>query len=164
MKREKEPLYRKVNTKARGVHHNKGGDARHDRNTKSGVSEKMKRGVERGLDYTPLYRFLMSKVGQNFDIVYSEAVSRLDNEDPIWFMVLRDRDNRRYVRIGESSYYSALIVDENNLLQLADPSLKNEDFAPSCSCCTHTFNGKPLIRKYLGANNAFELPNNVTRI
>lgn len=163
MKREKEPLYRKVNTKARNVHHNFGGDARHDRNTKKGF-EKMKQGVERGLDYTPLYRFLMSKVGQDFDTVFSEAVSRLDKEDPIWHMVLRDRDDRRYVRIGESSYYNALRVDENGILQLADPSLKNEDFAPSCSCCTHTFNGKPLIRKYLSSDNAFELPNNVTRI
>ena len=32
MKSEKKPLYRKVNTKARGVHHNKGGDYADNRN------------------------------------------------------------------------------------------------------------------------------------
>ena len=34
MKRTKEPLYRKVNTRAHGVHHNFGGDYRHERNSK----------------------------------------------------------------------------------------------------------------------------------
>lgn len=48
-----------------------------------------------------------------------------------------------------NSTFSKLIVDENGLLQLKDPTLKNEDFIPSCSCCTHTFNGKPLIKKFM---------------
>ena len=34
MKRDKEPLYRKVNTKARHCHHQFGSDAKYDRNTK----------------------------------------------------------------------------------------------------------------------------------
>jgi hypothetical protein len=170
MKREKEPLYRKVNTKARGVHHNKGGDAKYDRNTKKGF-EKMKQGVQRGLDYTPLYRFLLSKVGQDFDTVFSEAVSRLDKEDPIWHIVIRPEENltiriepARYICSGESTFYSALYVDDNNVLQLVDPNLKNEDFAPGCTCCTHTFNGKPLLRKYINSENNTELPPNVIRI
>ncbi len=33
------------------------------------VKEKMKRGVERGLDYTPLFKFLLSKVGSDWDSV-----------------------------------------------------------------------------------------------
>ena len=35
MLKEKEPLYRKVNTRARGVHHDFGGDYKNDRNTKA---------------------------------------------------------------------------------------------------------------------------------
>ena len=163
----KEPLYRKVNTKAHNVHHNIGKDASRDRNTKNGMSTKMKRHVERGLDYTPLYRFLHSKVGQNFDKVYSESVSRLDSPDAINHIVL-DPTNlkdvlqkgglRPFVISGESSYYSSMFVDRNGDLQFVDPSLKNEDFAPGCTCCTHTFNGKPFLRKYQS-----EQPENLIR-
>lgn len=145
----KEPLYRKVNTKARGVHHNFGSDAKHDRNTKGGTNKNMKKGVERGLDYTPLYRFLLSKVGQDWDKVHSEAVSRLDKEDPIYHLVARnDAEKKDYVRCGESSFYSGLYVDEHNILQKVNPNFANEHLYPSCHCCTHTFNGTPLIKTY----------------
>jgi len=145
----KEPLYRKVNTKARNVHHNSGSEARYDRNTKKGINKSMKKGVERGLDYTPLYRFLLSKVGKNWDEVHSEAVSRLDHEDPIYHLVARhEGDKKESVRCGESAYYSGLYVDENNTLQKVNPNLKNEDFFPGCHCCTHTFNGTPLQKTY----------------
>src|SRR3972149_788189 len=149
MNRRKEPLYRKMNTRAHNVHHNFGGDARHDRHTKEGMSKSMKKGVERGLDYTPLYKFLLSRVGQEWSSVHSEAVSRLDKEEPIYHMVARnDAEKRRFVRCGENSIYSGLYVDENNRLQLVDPKLCNEDFSPTCHCCTATFNGTPLQRKY----------------
>lgn len=154
----KEPLYRKVNTRARNVHHHSGSDAKYDRHTKHGMSTKMKHGIHRGLDYTPLYRFLISKVGQPFDRVYSEAVHRLDKPDAIYHIIL-DKDNlgdimmrygseKGYVKCGEGSYYSQLFVDENGILQFVNPQLKNEDLKPSCGCCTHTFNGKVLINKY----------------
>jgi len=42
---------------------------------------------QRGLDYTPLFFFLLSKIGQHWDEVYSEAISRLDRPDPIFWMV-----------------------------------------------------------------------------
>lgn len=145
----KEPLYRKVNTKARNVHHNFGGEARYDRNTKKGLNKSMKNKVARGLDYTPLYRFLLSKVGKNWDEVHSEAVSRLDQEDAIYHLVARHAAEKKdSVCCGESSYYSGLYVDENNLLQKVKPDLKNEDFSPSCKCCTHTFNGSPFLKAY----------------
>lgn len=147
MKTNKEPLYRKVNTKARGCHHHKGLDAKHSRNTKSGMTSKMKSGVERGLDYTPLYRFLLSKLGQEWDVIHSEAVSRLDKEDPIYHLVdINQNDSRDWTYIGESSMWPILIVKDGILVQ-KNPDLKNEQFTPSCSCCTHTYMGKVLIKK-----------------
>ncbi len=147
MNKTKPKLYRKVNTKARGVHHHFGGDFKHSRNKKRETLEqskgKMSGKVERGLDYTPLFRFLLSKVGADWDNVFSEAKSRLDRSEPIFWMVALQEDKRRdYVRIGESSYYSGLYVDGNNTLQICNPDLKAIDMQPTCSCCTHTFNGK----------------------
>ena len=154
MNKEKEPLYRKENTKTRGVCHS-AGSAKYDKGTKNGVSRSMKRGINRGLDYTPLYKFLLSKVGENWSGVYSEAVSRLDSPEPINRMVvnLNNLGDRGYgksgrVCVGNNSFYSSLYVDENNILQKVNSDLKNEDLYPSCGCCTHTFNGKPFVNKY----------------
>ncbi len=82
---EKKPLYRKVNTKARGVHHNSGGKAKwdrkaKDRRTKGGSNGSMHGREQRGLDYTPLYKFLLSRIGQDWNVIHSEAVSRLDKQ------------------------------------------------------------------------------------
>lgn len=96
----------------------------------------------RGLDYTPLFRFLLSKVGSEWDGVHREAVSRLDRPEPIFRMVARDEDGRReIVRTGESTYFSGLYVDNAGILRAVNPDLGPEDLTPSCSCCTHTFNG-----------------------
>jgi hypothetical protein len=153
----KEPLYRKVNTRARGVHHRSGGDFRHERNTKretqieaEGVSRGSMHGTKkRGLDYTPLFRFLLSKVSEDWAAVHSEAVQRLDKDDPIYWMVARtEKEKKPYVWTGENAAFSGLYVDENGKLAKVAPDLKNEDLTPSCPCCTHTFNGVPLSRKY----------------
>jgi hypothetical protein len=145
----KKKLYRKVNTKARGVHHDFGGDFNHIRNQKNESRELIKGSMHgsknRGLDYTPLYKFLLSKVGADWDSVYSEAVSRLDRPDPIFLLVADDQEEGQdYVRVGESSYFSGLFIDENGLLQLVDPELKAADLEPFCTCCTHTLNGIPF--------------------
>ena len=102
MNRDKKPLYRKVNTTARGCHHQSGQDFKHERHTKKGEqlnkqSVKMKRGVERGLDYTPLYMFLLSKVGKKWDDVYSEAISRLDKSEPIFYIVAKNENDKNAV-------------------------------------------------------------------
>ncbi len=145
----KKPLYRKVNSKARNVHHYSGGDARHDRNTKAGLKKTLKKDVHRGLDYTPLYKFLLSKIGEDWDLVHSEAVSRLDNEDAIYHLVVEDKQQKYPYRLcGESSYYSKLYVDDNNKLQVLNPNFTNEMLHPTCHCCTFTFNGKPFVNKY----------------
>ena len=146
MKREKKPLYRKVNTKARRVHHQFGGSfkkSRHKkRQTREQVFGSMKSKVERGLDYTPLFRFLLSKVGTDWNEIHAEAISRLDKPDPLfWIVAKQESEKQDYVRVGESSYFSGLYIDSNNQLQLSNPELKAKDMVPSCSCCTHTLNG-----------------------
>jgi hypothetical protein len=148
MNKDIKPLYRKVNTTAHGACHNPG-SAKRDRGKKNGISKSMKKDDQRGLDYTPLYMFLLSKVGKDWDLTHSEAIKRLDKEDPIFWMVAKtEAEKRDIIRGGESSYYSGLYIDENNILQKVDPNVKNEDFTPSCWCCTKTFNGKVLIKKF----------------
>jgi len=147
MNRDKKPLYRKVNTRARGVRHNFGSDFKYSRNKKRETAEQTKGSMhgkqERGLDYTPLFKFLLSKVGEKWDDVYSEANSRLDKTAPIFWMVALDENQREeYVRVGESSYFSGMYVDDESTLQLTNPELKAKDMIPFCDCCTHTLNGK----------------------
>jgi hypothetical protein len=147
---DKKPLYRKVNTKARGVHHDFGESYKRVKSP-SKMTHK-----DRGLDYTPLYKFLLSKVGSNWYDVYSEAISRLDSkhyktdENPIFYIVSQQikNDDIGYVRIGESSYYSSLFIDKNNVLQKVNNALNETGLKPFCSCCTHTLNGKQFTQKY----------------
>jgi len=153
----KDPLYRKVNTRARNHHHRTGPDYRHQRNTKREKAAveaevkrgKMSQGTRRGLDYTPLFRFLISKVGEEWSVVYQEARARLDREDPIFWLVARsDAEKKPFVRIGEASYYSGLFIDQQGRLARVDPDLTNDDIEPLCGCCTHTFNGLPFSRLF----------------
>lgn len=151
MNRQSKPLYRKVNTTARGVQHNDGGDFSTNRNSnkkeeyaKTSMSSKQ----HRGLDYTPLYRFLLSKVGSTWNEVYSSAVKRLNTSDPIYNMVAKNEETKtECVRIGESSYYSGLYVDDAGILQKVNPLFGPHDIMVSCSCCTWTFNGNIISHK-----------------
>ncbi|WPC15530.1 hypothetical protein LEQ04_00665 [Riemerella anatipestifer] len=61
MNKEKKKLFRKVNTTTYGVRHNFGQDYNRRDESQQGGKGKMKRGVERGLDYTPLFRFCYQK-------------------------------------------------------------------------------------------------------
>jgi hypothetical protein len=156
MQNTKGPLYRKENKRALHYNGDKGGDFRHTRNSKAfkefdGDKMGMKGDKQRGRDYTPLFRFLFSRVGKDWTATHSEAASRLDNQEPIWWMVAaNEAEKRDYVRLGESSLWSGLYVDENNVLQKVNPDLKNEDLYPWCSCHTHSFNGEPLVNKFEG--------------
>lgn len=147
MNKNKPKLYRKVNTKARGVSHNFGADFKDSRNKKRETLELTRGSMfgkkERGLDYTPLFRFLLSKVGFSWDEVFREAKSRLDKCEPIfWIVALNKEDKKEYIGVGESSYFSGLFVDDNGILQISNPNLRAVDMKPFCNCCTHTFNGK----------------------
>jgi len=155
MNREKKPLYRKENKRA--LHHRSndpGSQYRYERNSKAmnkfeGTHKSIKR-TRGGYDYTPLYMFLLSKVGSKWDEVFSEAVSRLDKEDPIWDMVMLDLTEKyKYKKIGhgiariENAQYHSLTVVDGILVKI-DPEAK--PYPASCSCHTHTFNGKEILK------------------
>ena len=109
----------------------------------------MRSNPRKGLDYTPLFRFLLTKVGTNWDDVFSEAVARLDKKDPIfWMVALREHEQQQYIRVGESSYYSGLYVDQENCLRVVAPEIGAESLEPRCGCCTHTFNGVPFSKDF----------------
>jgi hypothetical protein len=146
-KKSKKPLYRKVNTKARGVSHLHGSNYRYDRNTNTKV--RMSHGVQRGLDYTPLFKFLLSKVGKPWGEVHSEACERLNDKEPISWMVAQDYDSSEdVVRLGDNAYYSGLYIDEANTLRVRNPEIDEHSLTPSCKCCTHTFNGVRFSTPY----------------
>lgn len=152
----KEPLYRKVNTRTHNVQHGGGGAFRYARNTKREKANEATRGSmhanrRNGRDYTPLFRFLLARVGHDWAEVHSEAVARLDTSEPIFWLVARaEAEKKPCVRIGESSYYAGLYVDGDGKLAIVDPDLCVEHLTPSCACCTHTFNGVPFTRPYPG--------------
>ena len=150
MNRDTKPLYRKMNTRARGVRHNFGGDFKYSRHKKRDSLEQVKGSMggekERGLDYTPLFKFLLSKEGEDWDRVFSEASSRLDKLEPIYWMVSLN-EKKDYVRIGESTYFSGMYVDEDRKLRLVNPHLTVNDMIAFCDCCTHTLNGKVFGNK-----------------
>ncbi|WP_421551898.1 hypothetical protein [Pseudomonas yamanorum] len=144
---KKPPLYRSVNTRTHNVCHGSCRTYREQRHSKSEKNSMLSRGSmhshhRHGLDYTPLFRFLLSKVGHHWDGVFSEANARLDRPEPVfWMVALHERDKKEYVRTDEASYYSGLYVDEAGLLQKVNPQLTPELMKPFCNCCTHTFNG-----------------------
>lgn len=152
MRGEKKPLYRKYNKTARGFHENSpGGDFRHERNSKAfqnfeGTHKSIRR-TQGGMDYTPLYKFLLSKVGQPWEAVHSEAVSRIDDPNAVYDIIVTDPlDKRETTYMGESTQYSLLKVDDDGILVKVNP-----DAVPNgatCTCCTHTFNGKVMTNKH----------------
>lgn len=150
----KKPLYRSVNTRTHGVRHGSGSKSKWERNTKvstknTDTKQSMHSGQRHGFDYTPLFKFLLSRVGRNWDEVHSEAVSRLDHEEPIYWIVAPDfPSGNPYCRVGESSYFSGLYIDNNNILSVVDPELTPETMHPFCACCTHTLNGVRLSTPY----------------
>lgn len=161
----KSTLYRKVNTTAHGVHHGHGGAFGDERNTKQqersvGTRQSMHGKRQRGLDYTPLFKFLLSKVGVGWNDVYAEAVSRLDRAEPIfWLVALHEHERKPFVRIGESSYYSGMYVDAAGILQVVDPSLGASSLVPDCKCCTHTFNGVRFTKSFVGLRQTVQSVN-----
>ena len=113
---DKKPLYRTVNTRSHHVNHYRGigPDAKNDRNTKEGLKKSMN-SRKLGLDFKPLFMFLLSKVGEKWDDVYSEAKARIPSTElHVIEWMFGDFDT---VRLGDNAYYSSLIVDEDGILQ-----------------------------------------------
>jgi hypothetical protein len=112
-------------------------------------------GAHLGWDYTPLFKYLLSKVGQPWNDVYKDIKPRLNSVVPIHWMVNRYKNIDEllgYIRVGQSTYYSSLYVDDKGLLQYVDKSINETTLEPSCKCCTHTFNGKRFTKKYKEKN------------
>jgi len=153
MDRKKEPLYRKenkvsLNNKYRVV---TGSEFRYQRRTKEFLKNEsshlpMNSG-KYGYDYTPLFKFLLSKVGKDWDLIFSEAKSRLDKEDPIfWLVALHPNEKRDIVRVGDSTYYSGLFVDENGILKKVNPDAQVNDIEVYWNE-TLSFNGVSVVDK-----------------
>ncbi|EPA6637028.1 TPA: hypothetical protein ACKQES_000447 [Serratia marcescens] len=151
----KKKLYRRESVTSRGPIAS-GGKYRWERHGKQAddeqlpLRESMHGQIQHGMDYTPLFQFLLSKVGQPWNEVHSEAVSRLDKEAPIFYLVALHRKNwQSYVCCGESSYYSGLCIDDHGILQKVNPAFTAEDVPVRCRCCTYTFNGElvPVTEK-----------------
>jgi hypothetical protein len=142
----KEPLYRKINTRTHHVRREGGGEFRHERHSGAdweSIRGSMHPGRKHGHDYTPLHRFLLSRVGKPWAPTRSEAAARIDDESQIAWMVAEPGQPRRdCVRTGENSYFSGLYVDDEGVLRVVEPGLSAATFLPSCTCCTHTFNGE----------------------
>lgn len=147
MQRSK-PLYRKVNTRTHGVTHGSGQRAAYERRGQKPPATSMHSKQRHGFDYTPLYRFLLSRIGRVWEEVHSDAVARLDQEAPIYHIVaLRESEQEAFVRTGESSYFSGLCLKEGRLA-VVDPTLTPKNFKPFCACCTHSFNGVNVETPY----------------
>jgi hypothetical protein len=145
--KKKEKLYRKENTRTFGVFH-KYGSAYSKERARNKNQEVLKTSMhgkkQRGVDYTPLFKFLLSKVGCNWDEVFSKAKCRLDKEDPIfWMVAMNAKDKKDYVRLGENTYYSGLYVDEEKILRIVNPNIANENFTAD-GIFTYSFNGKVI--------------------
>ncbi|WP_426668117.1 hypothetical protein ACPPVU_18625 [Mucilaginibacter sp. McL0603] len=150
MNRKKESLYRKENKVSLSCKYYvvKGGDFRHERNTKQFLNNEASHAPmhsgQFGYDYTPLFKFLLSKVGKDWDEVFSEANSRLDKQEPIfWMVAIHAHEKKDIIRCGESSYYSGLFVDENGLLQKVNP-VANVDHLKPAWFETISFNGEAV--------------------
>lgn len=108
----------------------------------------MKGRKRRGIDYTPLFMFLLNKVGGKWDLVYSKAIKRLDKPDPIFMLVaLHPEDQSDFIRCGESSYYNGLYVDVDGILKKVSEELESTDIPILCNCCAYTFNGVRITHK-----------------
>jgi hypothetical protein len=153
MKRAKELLYRKENKVSLSTKYYivKGGEFRYQRNTKEFLNNDSSHAPmnsgKYGYDYTPLFKFLLSKVGKKWDIIFGEVKSRLDKEEPIfWIVALHQHEKRDIVKCGESSYYSGLFVDDQGLLQIVNPEA-GLDHIKVAWFEILSFNGKPVIEK-----------------
>ena len=64
-----------------------------------------------------------------------------------WLVARQPHEQRDTVRIGESTFYSGLYIDDDNRLAVVNPAITPETMVPGCACCTHTLNGVRLTRR-----------------
>ena len=178
MTHEKKPLFRPENktTIQTKYYIRRGGKHKHTRNTKEfksfdGNRWKMHSKGNLGLDYTPLYNFLISSVGKNFDEVYAEACERMSGlghnyKEEIFYCVEKNTyiengnvyDSKGELvsciwRSGESSYHDKMFIDDNGVLRLVREfnidKNTDSDLKLGCACHTHSVNGQPQFYNYI---------------
>lgn len=142
------PLYRKENKVSLSTKYNvsKGSEYRYQRHTKVFLNDdrnhKPMNSGKYGYDYTPLFKFLLSKIGSDWDQVYAEAKARLNDPKPIfWMVAVHESERKDFVRLGESTYYSGLFVNEEGKLALVNPGVQTSDLPDPHPGETLSFNG-----------------------
>ncbi|WEK21027.1 MAG: hypothetical protein P0Y49_07725 [Candidatus Pedobacter colombiensis] len=144
----KKPLYRKENKVSLSNKYNvsTGSEYRYHRHSKAFLNDdrnhKSMTSGKYGYDYTPLFKFLLSKVGSDWDQIYAEAKARLNDPAPIfWMVAMHESERRNLVRLGESTYYSGLFVNEDGKLTIVNPNVSSYDFPDPYPGETLSFNG-----------------------
>lgn len=158
MKHDK-PLYRKVNRKCLHCYDAKASHYRWQRNTKKEnklIEDSVSHGkmhkrpsifTSHKYDYTPMIMYVLNRVGEDFDKVYSDVCKRIEGEGKVLFNKMVSKKPKEelndYFRYGEGSYYSQLYVDDENKIQKINPNLSN--ISPHYgSEWGESLNGKPL--------------------
>lgn len=151
------PLYRKVNRKSSyqcRCAEAKGGRfawARHSKAMRQfdgrhlPMSRATSNYLSTGYDYTPLFRYLLSRVGDPWDDIYAYVKPRLNTTEPIWHIVSQPgipASRGSFFCLGEGSYWSRLWIDDEGRLQRVDPTQANAE--PGCWCHTYSFNGSRI--------------------
>lgn len=144
-------LYRKENKVSLSTKYNvsKGSEYRYERHTKAFLNDdrnhKPMNSGKYGYDYTPLFKFLLSKIGSDWDQVYSQAKARLNDPKPIfWMVAVHESERKDIVRLGESTYYSGLFVNKNGKLALVNPDIQTSDLPEPYPGETLSFNGTAI--------------------
>jgi len=142
------PLYRKENKVSLSNKYNvsTGSEYRYQRHSKAFLNDdrnhKSMTSGKYGYDYTPLFKFLLSKIGSDWDKIYAEAKARLNDPAPIfWMVALQESDRRSIVRLGDSTYYSGLFVDDDGILAIVNPNIGSSEFPDPRPGETISFNG-----------------------
>lgn len=142
------PLYRKENKVSLSNKYNvsTGSEYRYQRHSKAFLNDdrnhKSMTSGKYGYDYTPLFKFLLSKVGSDWDKIYAEAKARLNDPEPIfWMVALQESERRSIVRLGDSTYYSRLFVDDDGILAIVNPNISSTELPDPHPGETISFNG-----------------------
>lgn len=138
MKTKIKPLYRKRSKDKDRICP----QSKWDRNTKKGIRKSLASKRWDDFDYTPLYNYLLTQIGEDFNVIHSYVQKRVNNINRIYDIIKPSTYKLSYVRVSENAYYSALYIDEYNTLKKINPNFNIEHMYPFCSCCTHTFNNK----------------------
>ena len=164
---DKKPLYRKINKKT----HNGWASYtfrkeryRFERGKKQNYLPehspiKRSSSFTTGYDYSPLYHFLLTHVGQVWGPVFQECQYRLDKLSPMTYMVVNVNEHGIVVDNHpdgvlpdffrcEDSYWSTLWVDEKGILQFVNKDFNLEDIVDTLKYPTKeftiTWNGRPI--------------------